>query len=298
MQVFDEAARELVDPAREPERLADGFVFTEGPVWNFAERRLTFVDLAGDAMFHWSEERGVEVHRKPSGFANGLTYDAQGRLLSCEHRARRITRETPEGLEVIVDSYRGKKLNAPNDLVVADDGSIIFSDPHYGLTEGYGGPADQELPFKAVFRLPPGAKEPEVLADEFDGPNGLALTPAEDKLYVTDSEHNHIRVFDVGDGWRLTGGDVFVQIPAEGDGVTDGLKLDERGNVVSTGPAGIWLCSPRGDILGVVKMPEVAANLAWGDDDARTLYITASTGLYRLRCKAAGHVPYRKHQQR
>lgn len=298
MEVFDEAARELVDPAREPDRLAVGFVFTEGPVWNFAERRLTFVDLAGDAMFRWTEEHGVEVHRKPSGFANGLTYDAQGRLLSCEHRARRITREMPDGLEVIVDSHGGKKLNAPNDLVVADDGSIIFSDPHYGLMEGYGGPADQELPFKAVFRLPAGAKEPEVLSDDFDGPNGLALSPAEDKLYVADSEHNHIRVFDVGDGWRLTGGNVFVKIPPEGDGVTDGLKLDDRGNVFSTGPAGIWLCSPSGDILGVVKVPEVAANLAWGDDDARTLYITASTGLYRLRCETAGHVPYRKHQQR
>jgi gluconolactonase len=297
MELFDKAVRELVDPAREPEKIADGFDFTEGPVWNFSEQHLTFVDLAGNAMYRWDAQRGVQTYRDPSGFANGLTYDREGRLLSCEHRARRITRETPDGLETLVDSYQGKKLNAPNDLVVAHDGSIIFTDPHYGLTEGYGGPAEQELPFKGVYRVAPGAEEPDLLVDDFDGPNGLALWLDEETLLVADSEHNHIRRFAVGEGWKLSGGEVLVEIPAEGEGVTDGLKLDRQGNIFSTGPGGMWISSPEGDILGFLKMRDVAANLAWGGADARTLFITASTAVYRLTCETRGHVPYLQHQR-
>ncbi len=295
MELFNKAVRELVDPAREPEKVADGFVFTEGPAWNFSEQHLTFVDLAGNAMYRWDARRGVQTYRDPSGFANGLTYDREGRLLSCEHRARRITRETPDGLETLVDSYQAKKLNAPNDLVVADDGSIIFTDPHYGLMEGYGGPAEQELAFKGVYRFAPGANEPDLLVDDLDGPNGLALSPDEKTLLVADSEHNHIRKFAVSEDWKLAGGQILVEITSDGDGVTDGFKLDRHGNIFSTGPGGIWICSPEGDILGFLKMRDVAANLAWGGDDARTLFITASTEVYRLSCETTGHVPYLQH---
>lgn len=293
LEAFESDARRLIDSGAEPERIADGFQFTEGPVWSFRQQHLTFVDLSGDAMYRWTEASGTQVLRKPSEHANGLAYDRAGALVSCEHRTRRITRETPGGLETVVERYRGKRLNAPNDLVIAEDGTIIFTDPHYGLSEGYGGPGEQELPFRGVYRLAAGASEPELIADDFEGPNGLALTPAEDRLVVVDSERNHLRAFRIESGWRFSGGDVLVELPEQGD-VPDGMKLDEAGNILTTGPAGLWLCNPGGAILGHLPMPEVTANLAWGDDDARTLYLTASTAVYRLRCLTTGHAPHRR----
>ncbi len=294
MKVFDREAERLIDPAAEPERLADGFEFLEGPVWHFARRDLTFVDLTGDAMYRWSEARGVETLRRPSNHANGLAYDRDGSLLSCEHRTRRITRETSEGLVTVVDSFGGKRLNAPNDLVVASDESIIFTDPHYGLSEGFGGPGEQEQPVRGVYRLRAHAEEPELLVEDLDGPNGLALTPDERRLIVVDSERGHLRAFAIAHGWRLSGGTTLVELPPEGEGVPDGVKLDRAGNVFTTGPGGIWICSAMGKILGHVPFPEIAANLAWGDDDASSLYVTASTALYRLRTRATGHTPHRE----
>jgi gluconolactonase len=294
MNVFETEAEKLIAPATEPEPVADGFQFLEGPVWHFGERHLTFVDLAGDAMYRWTEDGAVQVVRKPSAFANGLAYDHDGVLVSCEHRTRRISREGLDGPSTVVDRYQGKRLNAPNDLVIAADGSILFTDPHYGLSEGYGGPADQEQPVRGVYRLPPHGEEPDLLIDDMEGPNGLVLTPAEDRLIVADSERNHLRAFDVGEGWQLTGGDVVITFPEEGDGVPDGVKVDTEGNIYTTGPGGVWLCDPTGRILGHVLFPEIAANLAWGDDDVATLYVTASTTLYRLSCRSTGHAPHRE----
>jgi gluconolactonase len=294
MKVFDAEAEKLIAPETEPAPLANGFQFLEGPVWHFGGRHLTFVDLAGDAMYRWTDDGGVQVLRKPSAFANGLAYDRDGVLVSCEHRNRRISREGPDGPSTVVDRYRGRRLNAPNDLVIAGDGSIVFTDPHYGLSEGYGGPGEQEQPVRGVYRLPPNGGEPDLLIDDMEGPNGLVLTPAEDRLIVADTERNHLRAFDVGDRWRLSGGEVLVSLPQEGEGVPDGLKVDTEGNIYATGPGGLWLCDPTGRILCHVPFPEVAANLAWGDDDATTLYVTASTTLYRLRCRSAGHAPHRE----
>ena len=293
IEIFDRRAEELVDPGAELERLATGFVFTEGPAWNFSGRHLTFSDIPGDTMYRWDEANGARVLRRPSSFSNGLTYDLNGQLISCEHRTRRVTRERDGHVEVVVDSYRGRRLNAPNDVVVAPDGSLVFTDPHYGLSEPFGGPAEQEQPVRGVYRVPPGASEPELLIDDFEGPNGLALSPDGRRLYVDDSDHAHVRAFDVDADWALSGGSVLVGLEGEGEGVTDGLKLDAEGNLYCTGPGGIWLCTPGGDVLGRIRTDEVAANLNWGDDHARSLYITASTSIYRLRCRAAGYVPYR-----
>jgi gluconolactonase len=294
LKAFEPEAEQLIDPGADPERVAEGFEFTEGPVWSFRQDHLTFVDLAGNVMYRWDEASGTRVLRSPSDHANGLAYDSEGSLVSCEHRTRRITRETAEGLVTLVDRYRGKRLNAPNDLVIGSDGTIIFTDPHYGLTEGYGGPGEQELPFRGVYRLAPGSSEPELVADDFEGPNGLALTPDQGRLIVVDSERNHLRAFVVGEGWLFSGGGVLAELPDEGEGVPDGLKFDEAGNLFTTGPGGVWLCNPEGTILGHLPMPEVTANLAWGGDDCRTLYLTASTGLYRLRCKTTGYAFHRK----
>jgi gluconolactonase len=293
MNVIHQRVTELVDPGAEIERLANGFVFTEGPVWSFRDSHLTFSDIPGDTMYRWDERDGVREYRKPSNFSNGLAYDADGALVACEHRTRRVTRETPSGVETIADMYEARRLNAPNDIVPAPDGSLVFTDPHYGLGEGFGGPAEQEQPVRGVYRIPPGGSEPELLTGDFSGPNGLALTPDARTLYVDDTEEFHIRAFAVAPGWALSGGDVLVELPREGEGVPDGLKLDGAGNIYCTGAGGIWICSPAGELLGQLPFPEVAANLAWGDDDAQTLYVTASTGLYRVRCKTTGYAAHR-----
>jgi gluconolactonase len=292
MNVIQQRVTELVDPGVEVELLADGFVFAEGPVWSFRDSHLTFSDIPGDTMYRWDEREGVREYRKPSNFSNGLAYDADGALIACEHRTRRVTRETPDGLKTIADTYRGKRLNAPNDVVLASDGSLVFTDPHYGLGDGFGGPAEQEQPVRGVYRIPPGGGEPELLVADFTGPNGLALSPDGVTLYVADTEEFHIRALAVASNWALSGGDVLIDLPREGEGVPDGLKLDLAGNIYSTGAGGIWICSPAGELLGQISVPEVAANLAWGHEDAQTLYVTASTGLYRVRCKATGHVPH------
>ncbi len=149
LEVFDPVAEQLIKPDEEPRKIAEGFVFTEGPVWSFAEGHLTFVDLVGNAMYRYKDGEGTASYRDPSDHANGLAYDRSGRLLSCEHRTRRITIESDGELDVLVDSFRGKKLNAPNDLLVTEDGSVIFTDPHYGLMEGYGGPGTRNSRIEA-----------------------------------------------------------------------------------------------------------------------------------------------------
>jgi gluconolactonase len=292
VEILDPRAEALLDPAGELERLADGLVFTEGPVWDFAARELTFSDIPADTMYRWDETHGLRIRRQPSNFSNGLTFDLEGRLIACEHRTRRVTRESDGGIEVVADSCRGKRLNAPNDVVVARDGSVLFTDPHYGLGEGFGGPAEQEQPVRAVFRLAPGGSEPIPLLQDFEGPNGLALSPDQRLLYVDDTEAGHVRRFRLGPDWTLSDGQVILEPPDDGEGVLDGMKVDSEGNVWCAGPGGIWIASSEGELLGRIRSPEVAANLAWGGDDASTLYITASTGLYRIDCRVRGYVTY------
>ena len=290
IEIFDRAAEQLLDPNAEVCCLAKGFQFTEGPVWDRSNHCLIFSDIPADTMFTYTAADGVRVFRQPSHFSNGLTIDHEGRLLACEHRTRRVTRTDPQGtIEVLATHYQGKCLNSPNDIIVTHDGAIIFTDPHYGLEEGLGGPAEQEQPHRGVYRLIPG-QEPVLLTDLLDAPNGLALSPDESILYVDDSIHQHIRVFRVNSDWTLSGGDVLVELkPKEGqEGNPDGLKLDADGHIFCTGPNGIWVLNPDGAVLARINMPEVTANLNWGDDDAQTLYITASTGLYKLRMLTHG----------
>ena len=288
IEIFEHVAETLVDPTSELKKLADGFQFTEGPVWDYANQRLYFSDIPANTMYRYSENKGVEVYRKPSNFSNGLTIDRNGRIVACEHLTRQVTRESKDRTEVVVGHYNGKRLNSPNDVIVASDGSIIFTDPPFGLMKGLGGPAEQELPFNGVYRVAPGAKDPVLLVDDFEAPNGLALNPDESKLYIDDTVCGHIRVFDVGPDWKLSGGDVLVELKGDGMGRPDGMKIDSHGNIFCTGPGGIWICSPNATILGRIRMPEHTANLNWGDSDERSLYITASTSLYRLRCRTVG----------
>jgi sugar lactone lactonase YvrE len=267
------------------EKVAGGFEFTEGPVW-VPDGYLLFSDIPASTIYRWTPGSvSAEVFRAPSGRSNGLTLDREGRLLACEHD-RSLSRTEGDGSVVsLAERYEGKRLNSPNDVVVRSDGSIYFTDPPYGLPRQEEG---RELDFNGVYRLAPdGALT--LLDDSFDRPNGLAFSPDERVLYVDDSRRGHIRAFDVQADGTLSNGLVFAEIREPGEqGVPDGMKVDVRGNVFCTGPGGIWVLDAAGEPLGVIRVPEVPANLAWGDDDLKTLYITARTGLYRLRVRTGG----------
>jgi gluconolactonase len=270
------------------DRVATGFGFTEGPVWRGDD--LLFSDIPNSRTIRYQPGFGgaeITTFRHPTGNANGLTLDHEGRVLACEHSGRRVSRIDHAGkVETVADNYEGKRLNSPNDVVVRSDGSIFFTDPPYGLprqTEG------KELPHNGVYRVDVEGKI-QLLVDDFERPNGLAFSPDERTLYVDDSARAHIRAFDVATDGSLSRGRVLAELPAgPGEhGVPDGMKVDQNGNIYCTGAAGVWIFDWNGRFLGRVVMPEVPANLAWGDADWRTLYITAQTSLYRLRMNVPG----------
>lgn len=259
------------------EKLSDGFKFIEGPVWN-PDGFLLFSDIPADTIYKWTPNHQVSVFRQPAGHSNGNTLDRQGRLISAEHE-RRITRTAKDGTVVtLADRYNGKRLNSPNDVVVKSDGSIYFTDPPYGISS-----QQEELGFYGVYRLAPNGKL-TLLNKQMVRPNGLAFSPDEKKLYVSDSEKGHIRVFQVKPDGTLTKGRIFAELKEPPDsGVPDGMKVDVQGNIYCSGPEGIWIFSSAGKLLGKIIVPEVVTNLAWGDSDYKTLYITASTSIYRVR---------------
>lgn len=295
VEILDDTAEQLIDPAVQLEHVATGFSWAEGPVWNFEAGYLTFSDVIGNTMHRYDDATGLQTYRSPSNHANGQTRDTTGSLIACEHQTRRVTRETAEGTETLVDRYEGRMLNSPNDVVAARDGSLIFTDPAYGLEKvEEGGGGERALPFQGVYRIPPGSDEAELLVENCVGPNGLALSPDEGVLYVADTERAHIRSFRIGAGWDLSTDEVLADVPSEGDEVPDGMKVDVQGNIYCTGKGGVWIYSPHGVVLAHILVPETTANLAWGDEDARTLYITANASLYRLRCRETGYAPHRR----
>jgi gluconolactonase len=280
----------LVSPDAELEQLATGFGFTEGPAWSDAGGFLVFSDIPGNVMRRWTPGQGVADYRRPSQKANGNAYDHEGRLVSCEHATSKLVREEGDELAVLADRYDGRELNSPNDVVVAADGSIYFTDPTYGRSESFGRERDVQLDFRGVYRLTP-AGDLEVLDDTFTQPNGLCFSPDGRTLFVNDSQLRHIRSFRVGDDGSLRGGEVIAQPAGDEPGVPDGMKVDAEGNIWCTGPGGIHILDPGGTLLGIVAVPEVAANLTWGGPDRDQLFICASTSLYRIPTRVAGHCP-------
>jgi gluconolactonase len=230
----------------------------------------------------------MTIFRDPSGKSNGLTYDKGGHLIACEHANRRVSRTTADGqVFAIASHYEGKRLNSPNDVVVKSDGSIYFTDPPYGLSAAYGVESEKELDFQGVYRLSPNGDTLTLLVDDFDRPNGLCFSPDESILYINDTERMHVRAFDVKPDGTIANDRVFGE--EEGDtGKPDGMKVDVQGNVYLTGPDGIWVFAPDGTHLGIILVPERTANLAWGGDDWKSLFITASTSVYRVECNGAG----------
>ena len=299
IKVKSEVLEELIDPAAEVERVATGFVFTEGPIWNRHEEFLLFSDMPGDVRRRWSEREGVREVMRPSNKCNGMVYDAQGNLLVCEHVTSSLVRERPDGTrETLATHYRGKELNSPNDVVTRSDGTIYFSDPSYGRVPGFGLEREQDLSFQGVYRIAPGGGEPElaVTEHEFEQPNGLCFSPDESRMYINDSPRALIRVYDVRADGTLANGRLFFEGIGSGEieeGIPDGMKCDERGNIWVTGPGGMWVISDAGEHLGVIGVPENVGNIAWGGADWKTLWMPSSTSLYRVKTKvASARLPY------
>jgi gluconolactonase len=295
---------QVLAPGTALEQVAGGFEFTEGPLWS-PEGALLFSSPNTNVIYRWDASTGaVSIFNAKSGYtgldigrfgqpgSNGLTFDPQGRLVMCQHGNRRVLRVNPHGdTTVLADRLDGKRLNSPNDLVFRSDGTLYFTDPPFGLPEMFGDPA-KELPFSGVYRVSDG--EVIVETDELDGPNGLAFSPDERFLYVGnwDPDRKVVMRYEVGAGGALSNGTVFHDMTdAPGEDAIDGLKVDEAGNVYACGPGGIWVISPEGERLGLIQLPEDPHNLAFGDGDRRTLYITALTGVYRLRLAVAGARP-------
>ena len=289
LEVRDPRLAELISAEAELEVVASGFQFLEGPVWQPAGRHLIFSDIVGDRMYRWSQAEGVTVFRQPSHMANGNVYDREGRLLTCEHATSRVSRTEPDGQVVVLAShYACQELNSPNDIVVRRDGTIYFSDPNFGRRVRVGVPRPQHQPFQAVYRLDLAANELQPVATDFENPNGLCFSLDEKQLYINDSPRRHIRVFDVQPDGTLAHGRVWAETVGQGAGVPDGMKFDQAGYLYCCGPGGIYIYDAEARCLGVARMPEQAANFHWGDADLRSLYICASTTLYRLRVNIPG----------
>ena len=288
VEIIDPRFAELLVPDARIEKLYTGMRWAEGPVWFADTQTLLFSDIPNDRMLQWAEGLGVREFRRPSNFANGHTRDRQGRLVSCEHRTRRVTRTEPDGaITVLADRYLGKRLNAPNDVVVRSDGTVWFTDPTYGISSAdEGGVAEQEQASRYVFRLDPESGDLAVAIDDFVQPNGLAFSPDETRLYVADSDDDrHIRAFDVAADGSCSGGAVFAVID---NGAPDGFRFDAAGNLWTSAGDGIHCFAPDGVLLGKILVPETVANLTFGGPARDRLFITATTTLYTVLIAQAG----------
>ena len=292
--VASSAFYELIPEAPTIERIAGGFAFTEGPVWHGDE--LLFSDIRNDRIVRWRQLReGPEVTTYCTGQSNGLTLDRQGLLIAAEHGGRKVSRISPDGQRTtLAERFQGRRLNSPNDIVVKSDGSLYFTDPPYAVSAGLNRDAGwwqrmvpgKQLPVNGVYRLQSDGQV-TLLVDDFALPNGLAFSPDEKTLYVDDSERRVIRAFDVLEDGTLANSRVLLDMASSDAGVPDGMKVDAVGNIFCTGPGGIWVCRPSGEFLGRVLLPELPANLAWGEDWS-TLLVTARTSIYRLRTRTQG----------
>jgi sugar lactone lactonase YvrE len=264
------------------EKIITGFQFTEGPVW-IPEGFLLFSDIPANTIYKYEPGIKPEIFLKPSNHSNGLTLDQQGRILICEHERRVIRLEKDGTRSILAKQYKGKRLNSPNDIVVKKDGSIYFTDPPFGLPNRSEG---KELDFSGVYRIKEGRIK--LLEDRILLPNGLAFSPDEKYLYVDDSNSGNIYVFNITDNGLLENKRLFASVAGPDGRGGDGMKVDVNGNLFCTGPEGISVFDQNGGRLGVIVCPERPANLAWGDKDYKSMYITARTSVYRLRVKTGG----------
>ena len=293
-EVRDPAFHDAVSPDARLSVLAEGFTFTEGPIWHPHERWLLFSDIARSQQWRWSEREGLVLFRRPSNQANGNCFDREGRVVSCEHASSKLVRIEHEGklVRVLAAHYENRRLNSPNDVVVDEEGRIFFTDPTYGRTRAdLGLVRKQELPFQGVFRYDPDGTL-HLLADDFEQPNGLCFTRDGSRLLVNDTARRVIRSFSA-DG--ETGGEVWATVEGEGSAVPgsaewnpDGMKSDDSGRIWCNGPGGVHVFSPDARCLGVVQVPEKSTNFCFGGRDLKTLFVTASTRVYTIDTLATG----------
>lgn len=297
MSVVDywhEPFQALVSPTARIEKIYDGMLWAEGPVWFADMNCLIWSDIPNNRLLRWIEGLGTHTYRQPSNFANGNTRDRSGRLVTCEHGLRRVTRTEVDGtITVLADAYRGRRLNSPNDVVVSSDNAVWFTDPVYGILSYYEGePAEQEQEGQYVYRIDAASGEIKAMVCDCAQPNGLAFSPDESVLYVVDSGGStapggahHIRAFTVDRNGELHGGEVFAEIEP---GVPDGLRVDVHGNLWVSAADGVHCFSANGVLLGKIRVPEVVSNLAFGGTRKNELFITATSGLYHVKLGTKG----------
>ena len=292
-EIVEAGFKRLVLPNAPVKSLGEDFGWLEGPVWFADLQCLLFSDVPNDRVLRWTSSGGISTFRQPSGFENGHTRDREGRLISCSHHGRCITRTELDGtVTTLVDRYGAHRLNSPNDVVVKSDGSIWFTDPPYGINTDYeGGKQPQERP-PALFRFDPRTGELDIAADDFEGPNGLCFSPDESRLYVTETglqfaayPTQHIRVFDVVGGHRLAQGRVFHTVTP---GAADGIRCDEAGNLWSSAGDGVHCLEPGGSLMGKVLVPSPVSNLAFGGRNRSQLFLCASHALYTVTVNTRG----------
>ncbi len=289
VEIRDRRFEEIVGAQVAYEKLADGYLFTEGPAWDPRQRCLLFSDIPGNLIAQWSQAGGASVFRAPSNMSNGLTWDREGRLICCEHATSRLTRTEADGrVTVLASTYEGKELNSPNDVVVKSDGAVYFTDPSYGRMEYYGVPRAPQLGYRGVYRVSPDGRILTLLADDFGQPNGLCFSADESRLFVNDTERGHIRVFDVRVDGTLGKGRIWAALTGEGPGAPDGMKIDSAEHLYCCGPGGIHVFDRAAQCLGVIRVPSGTANFTWGEDDLKSLFITATATVYRIRVKVPG----------
>jgi gluconolactonase len=290
LDIRDPHLTTIIAPDAPLEVVADGFKFTEGPVWHPGEKHLIFSDIIGNSLYQWSAANGLRDIRPNSHLANGNTYDTDYRLLTCHHATSRVTRTELDGTVAVVASHHnGAQLNSPNDIVCKSDGSIYFTDPTSGREAFVGIPREPDLPYSGVYRVDGATGSLTLLVDDFAKPNGLCFSRDETQLYINDTLRLHIRVFDVEPDGTLSNGRTWAETTGEGKGVPDGMKIDSTGTLFCCAQGGIHIFAPGATCLGVIRIPEQAANFCWGDDDLQSLYITATNRVYRVRVQQPGH---------
>ena len=276
---------DLIESA-EPERLATGFQFTEGPLWH-PDGYLLFVDIRTSRIYRLEPGGEPELFREDSGESNGMTFDLQGRLVVCEMINRRVTRREDDGsYATLAESCNGQRISRPNDVIGRSDGSLYFTNPGRERLDS----ADVEMQFNSVHRIRPDGSV-DMLVPGFQYPNGLAFSPDESVLYVANTRPGqYILAFDLDDGGDVCGVRNFADMPSDTDtnGVPDGMKVDVEGRVYCTGPDGCWVFEPSGELIGIIRLPEFPANCGWGGPDNRTLFLTANTSVYSLRMATPG----------